>query len=79
MKPDYQGSRDEIVRMTIENDFTRKIMLKKCVCGQIPKEKFYGCTEYFISCPRCGMKTECHRHLYEAKIEWNKKNQSIVK
>ena len=29
-RPDYKGSRDEIVRMSIEIEFERSIRLKKC-------------------------------------------------
>ena len=75
-KPDYHGSGDEIVRLTIENRYNLSIQLKKC-CGVKPKEMFRGCTEYFVKCPKCGRQTKMFRHLYEAKHRWNKDIEGI--
>ena len=71
LEPNYQGSRDEIVRLHIENDFQQRIPLIEC-CGLHPQEKFKSCHEYFIICPVCGKHTKCYRHLYQAKQAWNK-------
>ena len=70
-KPDYQGSRDEVVRYSIENRYTMNIRLKKC-CGVQPKEMFRSYTEYFVKCPKCGRQTKMFKHLYEAKHKWNR-------
>ena len=69
-RPDYKGSRDEIVRMDIEAAFTRSIQLKKC-CEEKPKELFRSNHDYFIKCQKCGRQTRKYRHLYEAKQAWN--------
>lgn len=71
-KPDYRGSRDEIVRADIENKFTRSITLLSC-CGNAPKEYFVSCTDYYVRCPKCKKRTRTYRHLYEAKQAWNRK------
>ena len=74
-KPDYQGKRDEIVRYSIEREFTAKIKLKECsFCKIPPKEMFRSCREYFVLCPKCSKRTVMLKHLYEAKQEWNRKN-----
>ena len=75
-KPDYKGSRDEIVRLTIENCFTMAIALKKC-CGVKPDEMFRSTTEYFVKCPECGKSTKMYKHLYEAKQAWNREERTV--
>jgi len=69
-RPDYHGSKDEIVRYSIEDRFTDSIQTYEC-CGEMPKEMFRSCHEYFIKCLVCGRKTKMFRHLYEAKQAWN--------
>ena len=72
LKPDYQGSRDEIVRDSIEDRFTEQIHLFACSCGESPIEMFRSCHEYFVRCPKCKTQTKMYKHLYEAKQAWNK-------
>lgn len=69
--PDYQGSRDEIIRLSIEHQFELKIKLKPCVCGGKPKEWFKSDTEYWVECQACGKESKHCKHLYEAKQYWN--------
>lgn len=69
--PDYKGSRDEIVRLTIEARFERKIKLWECCCGGQPQEWYRG--EYCVKCLCCGRTTEWFSHLYKAKQAWNRK------
>lgn len=71
-KPDYHGSRDEIVRSTVEDRFEQSINLYICRCGENPQEKFRGCHEYFVACPTCGRRTKSYRHMYEAMQAWNR-------
>lgn len=68
--PDYGGSQDEIVRLTIENQFELGIILKTCDCGSVPKGYFRSNTEYWVQC-ECGRKTDIYKHMYEAKQWWN--------
>ena len=70
-KPDYKGSRDEIVRLHIESEFERKITKRLC-CGSQPWEMFKSCHDYFIKCGHCGVRTKTYRHLYQAKQAWNR-------
>ena len=65
------GSKDEIVRYSIEHRFTEQIPLDEC-CGTIPTELFVSCKEYFIRCRFCGKQTKIHKHLYEARQAWNR-------
>lgn len=69
--PDYEGSRDEIVRYSIENRFTNSINLIRC-CNVDPQELFRSSTEYFVRCKQCGKQTKTFKHLYEAKQAWNR-------
>ena len=69
--PDYEGSRDEIVRYSIENRYTNRINLIRC-CSVDPAEMFRSSTEYFVRCKQCGKQTKTFRHLYEAKQAWNR-------
>jgi hypothetical protein len=71
-KPDYHGSKDEIVRYDIEFRFENSIRLYKCECGSSPKEMFKSCHEYFVKCPSCSKQTKMFKHCYEAKQAWNK-------
>lgn len=70
-RPDYKGSKDEIIRLSIESRFTDQISLFPCSCGTAPNEMFRSCKEYFIECPACKSRTKYHRHLYEAMHAWN--------
>lgn len=70
-KPDYHGSRDEIVRYSIEKRYTTRIRTKKC-CGIKPKEWFKSDSEWYLKCEECGRKTKDYKHLYEAKHAWNR-------
>ncbi len=69
-KPNYNGIRDEIIRLHIEREFEEKNVLQRCECGKKPVTKFRSCKEYFVVC-ECGIKTKYYRHLYEAKQAWN--------
>ena len=69
-RPDYKGSRDEIVRLSIEARFTAKIKVK-LHCQTDPCVKFRSTTEYWVECPVCKLKTKPFKHEYEAKQEWN--------
>lgn len=71
-KPDYRGSRDEIIRHDIEAKFERSITLHDCDCGETPKEMFKSCHDYYVVCPVCGKKTKTYRHMYEAMQAWNR-------
>lgn len=71
-EPDYHGSHDEIVRMSIEDRFTGNINLFKCECGSEPIEMFKSCHDYFVKCPTCRRQTKMFRFLYKAKQAWNK-------
>ena len=68
--PDYHGSRDEIVRLSTEARFERRIKLAKC-CGAVPKMMFRSDTEFFVKCSICQKRTKYYKHLYEAKQVWN--------
>lgn len=68
--PEYNGTRDEILRLHIEREFERKIHLKKCDETE-PRAMFRSCTEFFIICPVCKKQTKFYKHLYEAKQAWN--------
>lgn len=72
LKPDYRGSRNEIIRLSIERDFERSIQLLPCTCKHDPISMFRSSTEYFVKCPGCGSKTKMYRHTYEAKQAWNR-------
>ena len=65
------GSKDEIVRYSIENRFTNSINLIRC-CSVDPEEMFRSSTEYFVRCKQCGKQTKTFRYLYEAKQAWNR-------
>lgn len=71
LKPDYKGSKDEIVRFHKERQLESLIILQKCECGNKPNEYFRSCHEYFIMCPSCRKRTKYFRHLYESKQHWN--------
>ena len=68
--PNYQGSKDEIVRYSIEAEFERMISLDDC-CQTEPAEMFRSCHEYFVKCPVCGKRTKMYGHMYKAKQAWN--------
>lgn len=70
-KPNYNGSRDECVRFTIEARFTEMIGLDEC-CESEPKPYCRSCHEYFVECPVCKKRTKYYKHLYEAKQAWNR-------
>ena len=70
-KPDYKGKTDEIMRMSIEQDFTLSLKLQRCQCSKKPQEYFRSCHEYFVKCD-CGRKTKMYKHLYEAIQAWNR-------
>lgn len=69
-RPNYNGTRDEILRYHAEHEIEKNISLRKC-CGDVPKQKFRSCKEYFVECPKCKARTKYHRHLYEAMQAWN--------
>lgn len=70
-KPDYKGSRDEIVRSDIEAKFTLQMKTKDCTCGAEPVQMCESCKEYFVKCPECNRQTKTHRYMYEAIQAWN--------
>lgn len=79
-KPDYKGSRDEIIRADIEDKFTRMITLKEC-CGETPTVYFQSYHDWFVRCPKCRKQTEMCKHQYEAMQEWNRqefKKEGII-
>lgn len=69
--PDFHGSRDEIVRYSIEQDFENRITLIGC-CHKRPVEMFKSSSEYFVRCKECGKQTRTYKHMYEAKQAWNR-------
>ena len=70
--PDYQGRMDEIVRLSIENDWENTMSLYDCECGEAPVRKFISCHDYFIECPKCLRRTETHPKMYKAMQAWNR-------
>lgn len=71
IKPDYKGSRDEIVRYHIENQLELSINLHSC-CGSDPVKMFRSCREYYVICKQCGRKTKTYDKMYKAMQAWNR-------
>lgn len=69
--PDYKGSQDEIVRLSIERKFERSIPVNKCH-GVKPRYYFTSTTQYQACCPICGRHTGWQRKLYKAMQTWNR-------
>ena len=69
-EPDYHGATDEITRYSIEVDFENSIILQKH-CNYEPEIRFKSCHEYFVKCPKCGVRTKYFKHCYEAMQAWN--------
>ena len=69
--PDYNGTRDEILRLHAERNLENVIQLVAC-CGTTPARMFRSCTEYWIRCLKCGRQTSTKRKLYLAMQAWNK-------
>lgn len=70
-KPDYHGAMDEITRYSIELDFENSIALHKH-CNTKPEQWFRSCHEYYVKCPKCGIRTKYYKHCYEAMQAWNR-------
>lgn len=71
MEPQYNGSLDEIVRLSAERKIQDNITLQKC-CNHIPAQKFRSCHEYFVECGICGKRTKYYPKMYQAMQSWNK-------
>lgn len=74
MTPEYNGTKDEILRLHAERQLENKIKLIEC-CGTRPVGKFISCKEYWVECPACGRKTKVYRKYYQAKQAWNREER----
>lgn len=68
---EYNGTRDEILRLHEERKLENQIRLLPC-CGCEPVTSFLSCKEYRVRCLICGRHTDYKRHAYQAMQAWNK-------
>lgn len=78
IKPAYNGTKDEILRLSAEWRLENQIELVKC-CNTEPTGKFISCHEYWVECPICGRKTKTHKKYYQAMQAWNKGESEVKK
>lgn len=78
-KPEFNGEKDEIVRLSIEQRFENTVPLNKCKCGGVAQVMLISCKEFFVKCKRCGTRTKYFRYAFQAKQKWNRYTDGIDK
>lgn len=74
MIPEYNETKDEILRFHAERQLESKIELIEC-CGTKPVGKFISDHDYWIECPICKRKTKKHKKYYQAMQAWNREER----
>lgn len=74
IKPEYNETRDEILRLHAERQLENNIQLIKC-CNAEPTGKFISCHKYWVECPVCGRRTKVYKKYYQAMQAWNRQEE----